>query len=218
LRCRRNPTPWITEKEGLYSNIEGAPDTRNTESLIAIQILDGVANVIFGVVSILVVADRTRATGRFNLVQGSLATAVGLGAALSTTFGGRLIQHFSCRISFLSLGAIAALAFLLLWTAIPETLPERNELGSDRRKPFRDCAWHKEALDARLYQSGARFLAGNSATNFGIVPGRGLHLDLALLHRIGLSPRLAMTRLGVEAGINALQSSFIYRRKSLNGH
>ena len=101
--------------------------THNTESLIAIQILDGVANAIFGVVSILVVADRTRATGRFNLVQGSLATAVGLGAALSTTFGGKLIQHFSYRISFLSLGAVAVLAFVLLWSAIPETLPSAKQ-------------------------------------------------------------------------------------------
>jgi MFS family permease len=109
--------------------------TQNTESLIAIQLLDGVANAIFGVVSILVVADRTRATGRFNFVQGSLGTAVGLGAALSTTFGGKLIQHFSYRISFLSLGAIAALAFVLLWTAIPETLPERHERDSDPSSP-----------------------------------------------------------------------------------
>jgi MFS family permease len=106
--------------------------THNTESLIAIQILDGVANAIFGVVSILVIADRTRATGRFNLVQGSLATAVGLGAALSTTFGGKLIQLSSYRISFLSLGAIAALAFLLLWSTIPETLPDRHESRSKR--------------------------------------------------------------------------------------
>jgi MFS family permease len=105
--------------------------THNAETLIAIQLLDGVANAIFGVVSILVVADRTRATGRFNLVQGSLATAVGLGAALSTTFGGKLIQHFSYRISFLSLGAIAVLAFLVLCTAIPETLPEQQEPNSD---------------------------------------------------------------------------------------
>ena len=104
--------------------------THNTDSLIAIQVLDGVANAIFGVVSILVVADRTRATGRFNLVQGSLATAVGLGAALSTTFGGKLIQHFSYRVSFLSLGAIATLAFFLLWTAVPETLPTAN--GPDK--------------------------------------------------------------------------------------
>jgi MFS family permease len=107
----------------------------NRERLIAIQLLDGVANAIFGVVSILVVADRTRATGRFNLVQGSLATAVGIGAALSTTFGGKLIQYFSYRISFLSLGAIAVLAFVLLWTAIPETLPERHKPDSDLSSP-----------------------------------------------------------------------------------
>jgi MFS family permease len=109
--------------------------THNTESLIAIQLLDGVANAIFGVVSILVVADRTRATGRFNLVQGSLATAVGVGAALSTTFGGKLIQHFSYRISFLSLGAIATLAFFLLWAAIPETLPARYQPDSGPSSP-----------------------------------------------------------------------------------
>jgi MFS family permease len=105
--------------------------THNSGSLIAIQLLDGVANAIFGVVSILVIADRTRNTGRFNLVQGTLATAVGLGAAFSTTFGGKLIQHFSYRISFLALGAIAALAFVLLWTAIPETLPVRNGPDND---------------------------------------------------------------------------------------
>jgi MFS family permease len=110
--------------------------THNTESLIAIQLLDGVANAIFGVVSILVVADRTRATGRFNLVQGSLATAVGLGAALSTTFGGKLIQLFSYRISFLFLGAIAVLAFFLLWTAIPETLTSENEPDKNASSPL----------------------------------------------------------------------------------
>jgi MFS family permease len=104
--------------------------THNTQSLIAIQLLDGVANAVFVVVSILVVADRTRGTGRFNLAQGSLATAVGIGAALSNTFGGELIQHFSYRISFLSLGAIAAIAFVLLWTAIPETAT--NVDGKDR--------------------------------------------------------------------------------------
>ncbi len=111
--------------------------THNTEILIAIQLLDGVANAIFGVVSILVVADRTRDTGRFNLVQGALATAVGLGAALSTTFGGKLIQHFSYRISFLSLGAIAVLAFALLWTTIPETLTNMNEPDKNASSPLK---------------------------------------------------------------------------------
>jgi hypothetical protein len=54
------------------------------------------------------------------------------------------------------------------------------------------CAWHKEALDARFYQLGAKFLAGSAASSYGIMPGSGMHLELALLHRIGLSPREAI--------------------------
>ena len=95
--------------------------------LIAIQVLDGVANAIFGVVSILVVADRTRGTGRFNLLQGALATAVGIGAALSNSFGGKLVQYFSYRVSFLGLGFIALLAFATLWIGVPETLSQDSE-------------------------------------------------------------------------------------------
>lgn len=96
--------------------------THNTGSLIAIQFLDGVANAVFGVVSVLVVADRTRGSGRFNLVQGALATAVGMGAALSNTFGGKLVQYYGFSTSFLGLGAVAAFALVVLWLGVPETL------------------------------------------------------------------------------------------------
>jgi hypothetical protein len=65
-------------------------------------------------------------------------------------------------------------------------------LATERRKRVRDCAWHKQAFDARLYQLGAKYLAGSSATSYGIMPGSGLHLELTLLHRIGLSPREAL--------------------------
>ncbi len=91
-------------------------------ALIAVQLLDGLANVIFGVVSALVIADRTRGTGRFNLAQGALGTAVGIGAALSNTYGGLLIQHFSYNASFLGLAGVAALAFSVLLFTFPETL------------------------------------------------------------------------------------------------
>jgi predicted MFS family arabinose efflux permease len=101
--------------------------TAGIAPLIAIQILDGVANAVFGVVTMLVVADRTCGTGRFNLVQGALATVVGVGAALSTTIGGALIQHFSYRASFLGLGAIGLAAFLLLWRLVPETLQSKSD-------------------------------------------------------------------------------------------
>jgi MFS family permease len=96
--------------------------TQAAGALVAIQILDGVANAIFGIVSILVIKDRTQGTGRFNLAAGSLATMVGVGAALSNAIGGMLVQHLGYHASFLGLAGIAVLAFALLWFRIPETL------------------------------------------------------------------------------------------------
>ena len=96
--------------------------TQKMFALIAIQLFDGIANAIFGVVAILVVADRTRGSGRFNLAQGALAAAVGIGAALSNLFGGKMIQYYSFHASFLALGAVAAIAFAVLLFGVPETL------------------------------------------------------------------------------------------------
>jgi MFS family permease len=96
--------------------------TQSVPLLIAIQFLDGVANSIFGVVSMLVVLDRTRRTGRFNLVQGALSTTVGIGAALSNVMGGELIKRSGYDTSFLGLAAIAVVAFLIILFAVPETL------------------------------------------------------------------------------------------------
>lgn len=90
-------------------------------ALIAIQFLDGVANSIFTVAAVLVIADRTRGTGRFNLASGALATAVGSGAALSNSFGGYLIQISGFRVSFLGLGAVGLAAFVMLLFFLPET-------------------------------------------------------------------------------------------------
>lgn len=97
---------------------------RGSAALIAVQVLDGIANVVFGVVSVLVVADRTRGTGRFNLAQGALACFVGIGAALSTTYGGFLIQRFSYNASFLGLAAVGLVAFCVLLVMFPETRVE----------------------------------------------------------------------------------------------
>jgi MFS family permease len=99
--------------------------THAATALIAIQILDGVANAVFVIVSILVVKDRTEGTGRFNLAAGALATMVGIGAALSNSLGGTLAQHLGYRASFLGLAAVALAAFALLFFTIPETLPRR---------------------------------------------------------------------------------------------
>jgi imidazolonepropionase-like amidohydrolase len=65
-------------------------------------------------------------------------------------------------------------------------------LPAERRDYVRNCAWHKESLDAQLYKLGAKFLAASIAPSYGIMPGSGLHLEVFLLHRTGLTPREAL--------------------------
>ena len=95
--------------------------TNNTYLLIGIQILDGVGAGIFNVVSVLVIADLTRGTGRFNLAQGAIATAVGIGAALSQVVAGFIVHHSSYNVGFLFLAAVAAAGLAILWFFMPET-------------------------------------------------------------------------------------------------
>jgi predicted MFS family arabinose efflux permease len=99
--------------------------TDNTIALVAIQILDGVAAGIFGVVSVLVIADLTKGTGRFNLTLGAISTAVGIGAALSQGIAGSIVQHFGSATGFLFLAAVASAAFGILYFAMPETRDKR---------------------------------------------------------------------------------------------
>jgi predicted MFS family arabinose efflux permease len=95
--------------------------TSATYSLIAIQILDGIAAAIFGVVSVLVIADLTKGSGRFNITLGAVTTAVGIGAALSQSIAGGIVHHFGYHAGFLFLSSVAAVALLLLSIAMPES-------------------------------------------------------------------------------------------------
>jgi MFS family permease len=89
--------------------------------LAATQLLDGISAAVFGVLTSLVIADLTRGTGRFNLAQGLLGVATGVGASLSTTLGGLATDHFGPAPAFLTLSAIALGAVILLTLAMPET-------------------------------------------------------------------------------------------------
>jgi predicted MFS family arabinose efflux permease len=95
--------------------------TSNTAALVAVQVLDGVGAGIFGVVSVLVIADLTQGSGRFNLTLGAISTAVGIGAALSQTIAGTIVQHFNFDVGFVFLAAVAAAAFGILYFFMPET-------------------------------------------------------------------------------------------------
>jgi predicted MFS family arabinose efflux permease len=89
--------------------------------LVSVQILDGMGAGIFGVLSVLVVADLTRGTGRFNLTNGAISTAIGIGAALSNAISGVLVHYAGFHGAFLTLAGIAALAVLWFGLMMPET-------------------------------------------------------------------------------------------------
>ncbi|WP_426489918.1 MFS transporter [Hymenobacter sp. 102] len=95
----------------------------NAYYLVGVQILDGLAGGIFGVISVIMIADLTRGSGRFNFVQGAVTTALGIGAALSTAVAGYVVQQFGYRAAFLSLAAVAAAALVFFWLFVPETNP-----------------------------------------------------------------------------------------------
>ncbi|HEX8595781.1 MAG TPA: MFS transporter [Pseudomonas sp.] len=94
--------------------------------LVAVQLLDGVGAGLFGALFPLVVKDLTQGTGRFNVSLGVLSTVFGLGAALSSSLAGFVVQAAGYSAAFLTLAGIAAAAFALL-LMMPETLKTTTE-------------------------------------------------------------------------------------------
>jgi hypothetical protein len=97
--------------------------TSDPTLLVAVQVLDGITAASLGVMVPLMVADLTRGTGRFNLAQGVVGTAMGIGASISPTLGGVLTDGFSSSVAFLGLAGVATLGFLAVWMFLPETRP-----------------------------------------------------------------------------------------------
>jgi MFS family permease len=104
---------------------------RDPASIIAVQALDGISGAALGVLVPLVLADISRGTGRFNLAQGILACATGIGAAASTAVAGYLAARFGTAVACLGLAAAAVCAFLTVLIAMEETMPR----GRARREP-----------------------------------------------------------------------------------
>jgi len=89
--------------------------------LVGVQLLDGIGAGVFGAVFPIVVKDLTEGSGRFNVSLGALTAIFGLGAALSPGIAGLVVQSAGYDAAFLTLAGIAAVAFLLLWLAMPES-------------------------------------------------------------------------------------------------
>jgi MFS family permease len=93
----------------------------NPYILTAIQILDGIGAGIFGVVSIIMIADLSKGTGRFNLLQGCVYSAIGLAASVSSIIGGIVVKAAGYTVGFISLAGIAILGLIFFFLMVPET-------------------------------------------------------------------------------------------------
>lgn len=104
--------------------------------LVAVQMLDGIGAGIFGALFPVVVKDLTLGTGHFNISLGALSTVFGLGAALSSSVAGIVLQEAGYNAAFLTLAVIAGVALVLLWLTVPETL---QRVGNDASVPDREA-------------------------------------------------------------------------------
>jgi MFS family permease len=101
--------------------------------LVPVQLLEGVAAAVFGVMLPLVAADLTRERGRYTLTLGALGLAGTLGAALSTTVAGLIATGFGVKAAFWTLAAAGCVAVALVALAMPET---RHGTARDRTRPW----------------------------------------------------------------------------------
>jgi len=93
----------------------------NSVWLIGVQLLDGVSAGIFGALMPLVIADIMRGTGRYNVAQGAIGTATGIGASLSGLVAGVIVDHFGYNAAFFFAGAVAVVALVVFAIRMPET-------------------------------------------------------------------------------------------------
>jgi MFS family permease len=102
--------------------------------IIGVQMLDGLSAAVLGVLVPLSLADISRGTGRFNLAQGIVGSATGIGAAASTAVAGHLATQFGVSVAFAGLAITAVCAFLVVLVAMPETTPDAAYGGTGEPK------------------------------------------------------------------------------------
>ena len=94
---------------------------RDPYLLVAVQVFDGVTAAVFSVMIPLVVADVAFGSGHFNLAQGIVGTATGIGASLSTVLAGYVSDRFGSPVAFTGLAGVAAAGLAMTWYVMPET-------------------------------------------------------------------------------------------------
>jgi MFS family permease len=113
----------------------------------------GLSGATLGVLTALIVADLTAGTGRFNLAQGLVGAASGVGATLSTSVSGIIVEKFGYTAGLLGVTAVGLLSVVIVVAFMPETKPAAEPGGPDAR-----VGWRLDDLAGGL----ARLVEGRS--------------------------------------------------------
>jgi MFS family permease len=97
--------------------------------LISLQVFDGVAAAIYGVLLKLVTSDLAAGTGRFNLLQGAVQSAMGAGGFVSNMLFGFVARASGFNTAFWGLSGAAVLGGALYIAKMPETKPMAATAG-----------------------------------------------------------------------------------------
>jgi len=97
--------------------------TTDSTLIVLIQVLDGLSGATLGVLTTLVIADLTKGTGRFNLAQAVVGSLSAVGATLSTSISGLVVEKFGDMAGFLSVTAAGLVAVAIPLLFMPETKP-----------------------------------------------------------------------------------------------
>jgi MFS family permease len=109
--------------------------------LVVLQTLDGIGAGIYGVVIVAMCADLTRGTGRFNALQGLIATALSAGGVVGPVLAGFVVQYFGFASAFYLFAVVAAVAAFVFVLFMPETY-QQSAISSQRsagRLLIADC-------------------------------------------------------------------------------
>lgn len=101
----------------------------NSYLLLLIQVLDGIAAGILGVMGTLINSDLALNTGRFNLIQAFGGMSNSIGESLSLLSAGLLASSFGFNVSFLFLVATGILGSAFFSIFMPETKPKQKPIS-----------------------------------------------------------------------------------------
>ncbi len=113
------------------------------ELVLPLQVLDGVAGAVFGVLTPIIAADISGDSGRFNLAMGIIGLAGGVGAAISTAVAGEMADQWGTAYAFFGLAAAGAGAALIAALAMPETSSPGAPPGSPPGSPRKNAGGAK---------------------------------------------------------------------------